>query len=108
MRWISILQPRSQRRAFDAQHRCCPSITLVRFPGVPSQRLQNVFGSHKRGQTFRKSWWRHRSSGNANDSGSSSSPFLLFLLLLDELAKYLVPELGQQPFSKMFMLDVLR
>jgi hypothetical protein len=102
------LQPRSQRRAFDAQHRCCPSITLVRFPGVPSQRLQNVFGSHKRaGRRLGKV------GGVIVRPATKMIPVLHrrlyhFLLLSDELAKYLVPELGQQPFSKMFMLDVLR
>jgi hypothetical protein len=82
------LQPRSQCRAFNAQHRRRPAIILVRFDRVPTQRLQNVSGSHKRGQTFRKSWCRYASSGEANDSDPSSLPFLRFSLTEGRYQKF--------------------
>ena len=47
MRWIDAVQPSLQGQAIDSQLRRRLTITFVGFYFVPTQRIQNVFRSHR-------------------------------------------------------------
>jgi hypothetical protein len=86
---------------FDTQDRCRLSIVLIRFPRIPTQCFQYIFGSHKRWRLLEEVDAVIVRAAELNFSDSSVAPPFLYCLLI-KLEAHLFPARPPVIYGKSF------